>query len=100
MKAGLKRLHRCRQSVYGPWVTNMAGTSQQLAGLLTQMLACGAARIDGGGVVHLPDWAAPLFMTAVKLNRIAAGRFKADSFDDLLVYLDFVRVLQKKRRRR
>ena len=90
------RIHKTRQRSYGPWKANMAGTSQQMAGLLTQMFSAGAARIDADGIVTLPPWAAPLFMAvAVKGNRIASGNFHADNFDDERVYLRMVEDMQR-----
>ena len=43
----------------------------------------------------LPPWFTPLFMVAVKLNRIASGNYRKDNFDDLKVYLHFVEETQK-----
>ena len=88
-------IHETRQSVYGPWYENMAGTSQQLSGLITQMLSNGAATYTDGKFT-LPDWAAALFMaTAYKGNRIASGNFHADNFIDCAVYADMVKQMQK-----
>ena len=77
-----------RQGQYGPWEANMAGTSRQIGGMLTNYVACNPD-------APLPDWWAPLCMVAVKLNRIASGRYKADNFDDLRVYLSFVERMQR-----
>lgn len=84
----LNALSSERQSVYGPWRQNMAGTSLQLDGLLSQYRA-------NNPHDPLPTWWAPLCMVAVKLNRIASGNYHADNFDDLRVYLNFVEEMQK-----
>jgi hypothetical protein len=89
-----KAIHDERQQTYGKWRLNMAGTSQQLSGMLTQMLATGAARYENGKMT-LPDWAAPLFMKAIKSNRMASGYFKQDNYDDDAIYGDFVAVMQR-----
>lgn len=77
-----------RQSTYGPWAKNMSGTSKQFAGLLENFVSCNP-RSD------LPAWWAPLCCVALKLNRIASGRFKQDNFDDLRVYLGMVEAMQR-----
>lgn len=89
-----KAIHDTRQSDYGPWRANMTGTSQQIAGMLTQMLSTGAAKIQNGAIT-LPPWAAPLFMTAVKSNRIASGHYKQDNADDAAIYAEFVMTMQR-----
>lgn len=76
-----------RESVYGPWDQNMAGTSEQLRGILRQWESCNPGK-------DVPLWFAPLAMVAVKLNRIASGRYHADNFADLRVYLDMVEQMQ------
>jgi hypothetical protein len=83
-----RSIHDNRQSDYGAWKPNMRGTSEQIQGLLTNFHSCNPGR-------PLPEWWAPLVMVAVKLNRIASGRFKQDSFDDLRIYLEFVETLQR-----
>jgi hypothetical protein len=81
-------IHASRQSVYGPWKSNMEGTSEQLTGLARQWTNCNPRAIS------LPSWWAPLTMVAIKLNRIASGRYHQDNFDDLRVYLSFVEEMQ------
>ena len=88
-----------RSGVYGPPHANMAGTSQQIAGLLTQMLANGSMRlVDCGSYqrVELSDWAAPLIMDAVKLNRAASGVHHEDSLTDAVNYWRFAMEMQAK----
>ncbi len=89
-------IHDERQAKYGDFRANMAGTSQQMAGLLTQMFSTGVAKLAKDGTVTLPAWAAALFMSvALKGNRIAGGHFHGDNFDDASVYLAFVRTMQE-----
>jgi hypothetical protein len=83
-----------RSGVYGPPHANMAGTSQQIAGLLTQMYANGGMTIDASGQVSLANWAAPLIMAAVKLNRAASGVHHEDSLTDAVNYWRFVLEMQ------
>lgn len=65
------------------------GTIQAaIRGMLRQYESCNQC-------ANLPDWWAPLSMIAVKLNRIASGRYHADNFADLRVYLDMVEQMQK-----
>jgi hypothetical protein len=85
-----------RSTVYGDPHANMAGTSQQIAGLLTQMLANGAMRIDANGQVSLDDWAAPLIMAAVKINRMGSGKAHEDNIVDAGNYLRFALEMQAK----
>jgi hypothetical protein len=87
-------VHAQRQSVYGPFAANMAGTSQQLSGLITQMLANKQATYEGG-VFTLPPWATPLFMVAVKLNRAASGQHHTDNGVDAGVYFDMALRMQR-----
>lgn len=84
----LQKIQDSRQSQYGPWRANMAGTSKQLDGLKQNYEACNPGK-------PLPPWWAPLAMVAVKLNRIASGHYKQDNFDDLRIYLNFVEEMQK-----
>lgn len=96
------KVHRERGAVYGDYRANMTGTSQQIAGLLTQMLAAGGMTVtrDGkpvdlrGCVVHLPAWAAPLIMGAVKLNRMASGVAHEDNVTDAVNYMRFALGMQ------
>ena len=88
-------IHTERQEVYGPWAQNMIGTSQQIAGLLTQMYANGHMLIDKEGIVSISPWAAPLFMLAFKSNRMASGNHHADNFVDLKVYAEMVERFQR-----
>jgi hypothetical protein len=88
MEARLEAIHDERQSTYGPWRENMAGTSAQIDGLRRNWEACNPGK-------PLPEWWAPLVMVAVKMNRIASGHYKADNFDDLRVYLEFVETMQR-----
>jgi hypothetical protein len=90
-----EEVQKDRQSVYGNPYHNMAGTSQQIAGILTQMLANGQMKIDAHGIVSLPGWAAPLLMAAVKINRAASGVPHDDNFLDAEVYLGFAADMQK-----
>jgi hypothetical protein len=83
-----------RSGVYGPPHANMAGTSQQIAGLLTQMHANGGMTIDASGQVSLANWAAALLMVAVKLNRAASGVHHEDSLTDAVNYWRFVLEMQ------
>lgn len=83
------QIARDRQRVYGAWRANMRATSLQLDGLLVQWRAC------NGDDTPLPEWWAPLVMCAVKLNRVASGRFCADSFADCRNYLCFVEAMQR-----
>ena len=83
-----------RSSVYGDPHANMTGTSQQIAGLLTQMLANGAMQILPSGQVILDDWAAPLIMVAVKLNRAASGVHHEDNMVDAVNYWRFALEMQ------
>ena len=85
-----------RGKTYGPWRQNMTGTSQQIAGLLTQMYACGQIQVDADGIFTIPDWTAPMILAlAVKGNRIASGHFLPDNYDDAEVYLRFVKEMQQ-----
>ena len=87
-----------RESKYGPWRANMAGTTQQIAGMLTQMLNNRSMRvIDSGGYqrVELDDWAAPMLMALVKLNRAGSGVPHADNFVDARNYMMFAEEMQK-----
>jgi hypothetical protein len=92
-------VHSERQSVYGGYRANMTGTSQQLSGLITQMLATGAARFEDG-VLHLPAWATPLFMVAVKVNRAASGHYHADNLTDAAVYFEMALAMQREEQER
>jgi len=94
----LQELQDSRESVYGPWQANMAGTSLQIDGMLQNYIAAndiGMAADD----LTLPEWWTPLCMCAVKLNRIASGHYHEDSFKDLRVYLSFVERMQKQEQR-
>ena len=82
------RVQAARESVYGPWSTNMAGTSAQLEGLRIQWEGANPGK-------PLPAWWAPLSMVLVKINRIGSGVYHADNFTDARVYLDFVEKMQK-----
>lgn len=84
-----------RSAKYGPPHPNMAGTSQQIAGLLTQMLANGGMRINSRGQVILDDWAAALLMVAVKLNRAGSGVAHADNLIDAANYWRFALEMQE-----
>ncbi len=84
----LLELQESREAVYGHWKTNMTTTSQIIAALQWQW------RVNNPGQ-SLPAWWHPLECVAVKLNRIACGRFRQDSFDDLKVYLAFVEAMMK-----
>ena len=84
----LKVLQQSRESVYGHWATNMTTTSQIIDALQTQWRANNPHK-------PLPPWWHPLETMAVKLNRIAGGQFRQDSFDDLRVYLSFVEAMMK-----
>ena len=93
-----EEIQKTREATYGSPFPNMAGTSQQIAGLLTQMLANGSMRlVDSGGHqrVELSDWAAPLFMVVVKLNRMGSGVPHEDNATDARVYMQFVQEMQK-----
>jgi hypothetical protein len=85
------QVHAARQSIYGPWETNMAGTSAQLDGLRIQWEGANPGK-------PLPAWWAPLSMVLVKANRIASGVYHADNFVDLRVYLNMVETTQKAER--
>jgi hypothetical protein len=87
-----------RSAKYGPPHPNMAGTSQQIAGLLTQMLSNGQMRlVDCGSYqrVELSDWAAALFMATVKIDRMGTGVAHADNIVDAMNYLQFALEMQK-----
>jgi hypothetical protein len=84
-----------RSAKYGPPHPNMAGTSQQIAGLLTQMLANGGMMILPSGQVILDDWAAPLIMAIVKINRMGTGKAHEDNVIDAMNYLGFALEMQK-----
>lgn len=84
----LKAISDTRQSVYGSWKPNMAATSENMSGLYRQWQANNPGK-------PLPSWWAPLMQVAVKLNRVASGRFHQDNFDDARVYLSFVEQLQR-----
>jgi hypothetical protein len=90
-----EEIQKTREATYGSPFPNMAGTSQQIAGLLTQMLANGAMKIDPSGQVSLANWAAPLFMVVVKLNRMGSGVPHEDNATDARVYMQFVQEMQK-----
>ncbi len=90
----LQKIQDSRESVYGHWRANMAGTSWVMCGLLQNLNACQSEENED---TEIPDWWAPLMMVAVKLNRIASGNFKQDNFDDLKVYLSFVETMQKEK---
>ncbi len=66
----------------------MAATSENMSGLHRQWQANNPGK-------PLPSWWAPLMQVAVKLNRVASGRFHQDNFDDARVYLSFVERLQQ-----
>ena len=85
-----------RSAKYGPPHPNMAGTSQQIAGLLTQMLANGGMTILPSGQVILDDWVAPLIMAAVKINRMGSGKAHEDNIVDAGNYLRFALEMQQK----
>lgn len=85
----LDSIHTERQSIYGPWQPNMIGTSEQLTGLARQWQNCNPQD------KAFPGWWTPLTQCAVKLNRIASGRYHEDNFSDLRVYLKFVEEMQK-----
>lgn len=87
-------LVRSRSGVYGDPLQNMIGTSQQIAGILTQALANGAMTICCGKVELQPS-IAPLIMVAVKLNRSASGIYHKDNLDDAENYWAFAQELQK-----
>ena len=84
----LQKIQDDRESVYGDFTINMTGTSMQMNGLIHQWAGNNPRR-------NLPGWFAPLFMVAAKLNRIASGNYKQDNFDDAIVYLKQVQVMQK-----
>ena len=90
-----EEIQKTREATYGAWRANMAGTSQQIAGLLTQMLSNGQMTVSPTGVVSLPSWATPAFMAIVKLNRIGSGVPHADNFADARVYMQFTEEMQK-----
>jgi len=77
-----------RQSTYGAWEPNMVATSENMSGLYRQWQA-------NNPNTPLPGWWAPLMQVAVKLNRIASGKYHADNFDDARVYLGFVEAMQR-----
>lgn len=83
-----RRLSDTRQSTYGAWKPNMEATSENMSGLYRQFVANNPGK-------PLPSWWAPLMQVAVKLNRIASGKYHADNFDDTRVYLSFVEQLQQ-----
>ncbi len=87
----LKELQQSREGVYGCWEDNMFTTSQIINALQTQWHA------NNPGYNNLPPWWHPLECVAVKLNRIACGRFRQDSFDDIKVYLSFVEAMMKEK---
>lgn len=99
MSQDVQQVRKERQSTYGPWRTNMAGTSTQIAGMLAQMVENGAAKIGrnakGGIDATIPDWFTPLVMLLVKANRIGSGVYHADNFTDLRAYLDMVEQMQR-----
>ena len=83
----LKAISDTRQAVYGGWKPNMQATSENMSGLYRQFIANNPGK-------PLPAWWAPLMQVAVKLNRIASGRFHKDNFDDAAVYMSFVEQMQ------
>lgn len=87
---------QARESVYGDFTRNMTGTSQQIAGVLTQMYANGQMTISKSGRVDLPEWFAPLIMgLCVKGNRMASGNHHEDNFVDARIYLDKAAEMQR-----
>lgn len=84
----LQAIHDDRQGVYGNFTVNMTGTSMQLNGLFHQWAGNNPSK-------PLPPWFAALVIVSVKLNRIASGNYKQDNFDDAIVYLKQVQIMQK-----
>jgi hypothetical protein len=99
MSGDVQQVRNERQSTYGPWRTNMAGTSAQISGLLAQMIENESASVGrcsrGEIAATLPDWFAPMVMVLVKANRIGSGVYHADNFTDLRAYLDMVEQMQR-----
>lgn len=83
-----------RSSIYGDPLANMAGTTRQIEGILTQALANKQMCVCPDGRVCLADWIAPLIMCAVKLNRAASGTPHQDNLQDAENYWAFALQLQ------
>lgn len=83
-----KAVHDSRQSVYGDFVSNMTGTSEQIQGLHRNWQS-------NNPDASLPAWWTPLVQVAVKLNRIASGHYHEDNFVDGRNYLAFVEAMQR-----
>jgi len=95
----LQKIQDSRQGVYGPWEWNMLGTSVQMCGMLANRLAAAGKPCAAKAVMDLMEEGlmsdlAPLFMLAIKTNRIASGNYVKDNFADSVVYLSFVERMQ------
>ena len=96
----LQKIQDSRENVYGPWRENMLGTSFQMCGMLINRFAAADEMAAVKAVMDmmangLMDDIAPLFMLAVKTNRMASGNYKPDNFIDNTVYQSFVERLQQ-----
>ena len=85
----LDEIRKERQVVYGPPEENHRGIAQMWACLLQPW----ADRI--ANMEPLPPHVVALMMVALKLNR-SRRKFKADNYDDLIVYLKFAREWQER----